>query len=186
MLDIRYKGLNIHEVLQLTVKEAISFFSRRRRAWCNRLKVLDDVGLGYLRLGQSATTLSGGEAQRVKLAAHLAQVDQRRHALHLRRADHRPALRRHRQAAGRLRAPDRERRQHPDHRTQPGSDPPRRLGDRPRSRRRRARRRDRRRRNARTDRGRKEFLHRAISEGSRRQRGALTDRERARFEKIEV
>jgi excinuclease ABC subunit A len=59
-------------VLQLTVKEAISFFSAAPKL-AERLKVLDDVGLGYLRLGQSATTLSGGEAQRVKLAAHLAQ-----------------------------------------------------------------------------------------------------------------
>jgi excinuclease ABC subunit A len=72
VLDIRYKGLNIHEVLQLTVREALSFFSGTARL-ASRLKVLQDVGLGYLRLGQSATTLSGGEAQRVKLAAHLAQ-----------------------------------------------------------------------------------------------------------------
>ena len=73
VLDIRYKGLNIHEVLQLTVKEALSFFSEHKRL-VTRLKVLADVGLGYLRLGQSATTLSGGEAQRVKLASHLAQA----------------------------------------------------------------------------------------------------------------
>ncbi|HYL34967.1 MAG TPA: excinuclease ABC subunit UvrA [Bryobacteraceae bacterium] len=73
ILDIRYKGLNIHEVLQLTVKEALSFFSESKRL-VNRLKILADVGLGYLRLGQSATTLSGGEAQRVKLAAHLSQA----------------------------------------------------------------------------------------------------------------
>ena len=73
ILDIRYHGLNVHEVLQLTVKEAMSFFSDQKRLFA-RLKVLDDVGLGYLRLGQSATTLSGGEAQRVKLAAHLAQA----------------------------------------------------------------------------------------------------------------
>jgi excinuclease ABC subunit A len=72
ILDIRYKGLNIHEVLKLTVKEALSFFSESKRL-VSRLKVLADVGLGYLRLGQSATTLSGGEAQRVKLASHLAQ-----------------------------------------------------------------------------------------------------------------
>ena len=65
--------LNIHEVLQLTVQEAFSFFSDVPRL-ANRLKVLADVGLGYLRLGQSATTLSGGEAQRVKLAAHLCQA----------------------------------------------------------------------------------------------------------------
>ena len=61
-------------MLQLTVKEAISFFSAHPKL-ADRLRVLDDVGLGYLRLGQSATTLSGGEAQRVKLAAHLAQAD---------------------------------------------------------------------------------------------------------------
>jgi excinuclease ABC subunit A len=73
ILDIRYRGLNIHEVLQLTVKEALSFFSDSKRL-VSRLKVLADVGLGYLRLGQSATTLSGGEAQRVKLAAHLCQA----------------------------------------------------------------------------------------------------------------
>ncbi len=73
VLDIRYKGLNIHEVLQLTIREALSFFAGTPRL-AGRLKVLQDVGLGYLRLGQSATTLSGGEAQRVKLAAHLAQA----------------------------------------------------------------------------------------------------------------
>src|SRR5260370_4682339 len=63
--------LNMHEVLQLTVREAISFFSETPRL-VNKLKVLNDGGLGYLRLAQSATTLCGGEAQRVKLAAHLA------------------------------------------------------------------------------------------------------------------
>jgi excinuclease ABC subunit A len=73
ILDIRYRGLNVHEVLQLTVKEALAFFSDTKRL-VSRLKVLADVGLGYLRLGQSATTLSGGEAQRVKLASHLAQA----------------------------------------------------------------------------------------------------------------
>jgi excinuclease ABC subunit A len=72
ILEIKYKGLNIHEVLQLTVREAIGFFHDTARL-VTRLKLLDEVGLGYLRLGQSATTLSGGEAQRVKLAAHLAQ-----------------------------------------------------------------------------------------------------------------
>jgi excinuclease ABC subunit A len=71
ILDIKYNGRNIHEVLQLTVREAMDFFHAAPRL-VQRLRVLDDVGLGYLRLGQSATTLSGGEAQRVKLAAHLA------------------------------------------------------------------------------------------------------------------
>ncbi|MCX6621628.1 MAG: excinuclease ABC subunit UvrA, partial [Acidobacteria bacterium] len=72
ILDIRYRGLNVHEVLRLTVKEALAFFADTPKL-VTRLKVLDDVGLGYLRLGQSATTLSGGEAQRVKLASHLSQ-----------------------------------------------------------------------------------------------------------------
>jgi excinuclease ABC subunit A len=70
ILDIRYRGKNVHEVLSMTVREAITFFREVPKV-TNRLRVLDDVGLGYLRLGQSATTLSGGEAQRIKLAAHL-------------------------------------------------------------------------------------------------------------------
>ncbi len=73
VLEVRYNGKNIHEVLQMTVKEALRFFAGQTRL-LEKLAVLDEIGLGYLRLGQSATTLSGGEAQRVKLAAHLAQV----------------------------------------------------------------------------------------------------------------
>ena len=73
ILEVEYKGKNIHDVLQMTVKEALRFFHGQTRL-LEKLAVLDEVGLGYLRLGQSATTLSGGEAQRVKLAAHLAQV----------------------------------------------------------------------------------------------------------------
>ena len=70
LLDVRYHGKNIHEVLNLTVKEALHFFSGVPKI-VEKLRVLEEVGLGYLRLGQSATTLSGGEAQRMKLAAHL-------------------------------------------------------------------------------------------------------------------
>ncbi|KAA6464650.1 excinuclease ABC subunit A [Acidobacteria bacterium AB60] len=73
ILEVQFKGKNINEVLQMTVKEALRFFAGNNRL-VEKLAVLDEVGLGYLRLGQSATTLSGGEAQRVKLAAHLAQV----------------------------------------------------------------------------------------------------------------
>ena len=72
-LEIKYKGKNIHEVLGLTVKEALRFFAGQPKI-VEKLAVLDETGLGYVRLGQSATTLSGGEAQRVKLAAHLASV----------------------------------------------------------------------------------------------------------------
>ena len=73
ILEVQYKGRNIHEVLQMTVKEALRFFAGQAKL-VEKLAVLDEIGLGYLRLGQSATTLSGGEAQRVKLAAHLAAV----------------------------------------------------------------------------------------------------------------
>jgi excinuclease ABC subunit A len=70
VLEVRYRGKNIHEVLDLTVKEALQFLANAPKI-VEKLRVLDEVGLGYLRLGQSATTLSGGEAQRMKLAAHL-------------------------------------------------------------------------------------------------------------------
>jgi excinuclease ABC subunit A len=70
VLEVRYRGKNIHEVLNLTVKEALHFFAGVTKV-VEKLRVLEEVGLGYLRLGQSATTLSGGEAQRMKLAAHL-------------------------------------------------------------------------------------------------------------------
>jgi excinuclease ABC subunit A len=70
VLEVRYHGKNIHEVLNLTVKEALGFFAEVPKI-TEKVRVLEEVGLGYLRLGQSATTLSGGEAQRMKLAAHL-------------------------------------------------------------------------------------------------------------------
>jgi excinuclease ABC subunit A len=70
VLEVRYRGKNIHEVLNVTVKEALKFFAEVPKI-TEKLRVLEEVGLGYLRLGQSATTLSGGEAQRMKLAAHL-------------------------------------------------------------------------------------------------------------------
>ncbi|MCA1631862.1 MAG: excinuclease ABC subunit UvrA, partial [Acidobacteria bacterium] len=72
VLDVRYRGKSVKDVLSMTVREAMHFF-RDVNKIANRLRVLDDVGLGYLRLGQSATTLSGGEAQRIKLAAHLSK-----------------------------------------------------------------------------------------------------------------
>ena len=71
ILDVKYKSKNINDVLKMTVKEALVYFAGHPRI-IDKLYVLDEVGLSYVRLGQSATTLSGGEAQRVKLASHLA------------------------------------------------------------------------------------------------------------------
>ncbi len=71
-LEIRYKGKNIADVLDMTVDEAVEFFANIPKIY-SKLLVLQDVGLGYVKLGQSATTLSGGEAQRVKLASELAR-----------------------------------------------------------------------------------------------------------------
>ena len=71
VLEVKYRGRNVHQVLDLTVREALTFFSNSPKV-LRRLQVLDEIGLGYLRLGQPATTLSGGEAQRIKIASHLA------------------------------------------------------------------------------------------------------------------
>ncbi len=73
-LEVRYKGRSIADVLDLTVADALDFFSVQRRI-AEKLELLNDVGLGYIHLGQAATTLSGGEAQRVKLATELAKRD---------------------------------------------------------------------------------------------------------------
>ena len=73
-LEVRYKGKNIHDVLDMDVEEAAEFFSAIP-AIHKKLQTLQDVGLSYIRLGQSATTLSGGEAQRVKLARELSKTD---------------------------------------------------------------------------------------------------------------
>lgn len=71
-LEVQYKGKNIYEVLELTVDEALPFFENIPKIY-KRLKTLEEVGLGYVKLGQSSTTLSGGEAQRVKLATELSK-----------------------------------------------------------------------------------------------------------------
>jgi excinuclease ABC subunit A len=71
VLEVHYKGRTIDQVLETTVHEALHFFAGQSRV-TRRLKALEQIGLGYLRLGQPATTLSGGEAQRIKIAAHLS------------------------------------------------------------------------------------------------------------------
>ena len=71
-LEVKYKGKNIYEVLDMTVDEALEFFKNIPKIH-KRLETLQDVGLGYVKLGQSSTTLSGGEAQRVKLATELSK-----------------------------------------------------------------------------------------------------------------
>lgn len=71
-LDVKYKGKNIYEVLEMTIDEAVPFFDAIPKIK-NRLKTMQEVGLGYIKLGQSSTTLSGGEAQRVKLATELSK-----------------------------------------------------------------------------------------------------------------
>ena len=77
ILDVQFQGKNINDVLNMTVSEAIQFFGKhKRRAIVGRLKPLEDVGLGYIKLGQSSSTLSGGENQRVKLAYFIGQEQQ--------------------------------------------------------------------------------------------------------------
>ena len=76
VLDVRYHGKNVHDVLEMTVREALAFFVNVPKV-VSKLRILNEIGLGYLRLGQSATTLSGGEAQRLKLAAHLTRTENR-------------------------------------------------------------------------------------------------------------
>ena len=77
ILDVQFQGKNINDILNMTVSEAIQFFSEhKRKAIVNRLKPLENVGLGYIKLGQSSSTLSGGENQRVKLAYFIGQEQQ--------------------------------------------------------------------------------------------------------------
>ena len=106
-LDVTFKGKNIAEVLDLSIEEALEFFANQPTI-ARHLQTLVDVGLGYVRLGQPAPTLSGGEAQRVKLSAELGKRSTGPHALHPRRADHGPALRRRPPAARRAAAPRRQ------------------------------------------------------------------------------
>ena len=100
-LEVRYKGKNIYDVLEMTVEEALEFFADPAADLPQKLQTLCDVGLGYVKLGQSSTTLSGGEAQRVKLATELSKQVHGQDHLYPGRAHHRPAHRRRAQAASR-------------------------------------------------------------------------------------
>ena len=97
-LEIKFKDKSIADVLDMTVAEAAEFF-RAVPSVRDKMETLERVGLGYIHVGQQATTLSGGEAQRVKLAKELSQARHRPHPLSARRADHRPAFPRRAQAA---------------------------------------------------------------------------------------
>ena len=132
-LEVRFKGKTIADVLEMPIEEALEFFAHIPKIR-RRVEALNDVGLGYMRLGQPATTLSGGEAQRVKLAAELSKVATGQHALHPRRADHRAALRRHPAAARGAPAAGRRRQHRGRDRAQPRRDQGRRPDHRPRAR----------------------------------------------------
>ena len=166
-LDIRFKGKTIADVLDMSIEEALEFFAHIPKIK-RRIQALHDVGLDYMRLGQPATTLSGGEAQRVKLASELSQGRDGQDALHPRRAHDRTALRGHPAAAGGAAAarrpgqlgrrdraqPRRHQDRGPDHRHGPGG----RRGGRPADRR----------RHARGDRRDAGVLHRALPRRDRR------------------
>jgi excinuclease ABC subunit A len=81
-LEIKYKGRSIAEVLEMTVEEALDFFNDNRYLK-HKLEIMNELGLGYMGLGQSSTTLSGGEAQRVKLAYELAKIKKGAHNLYI-------------------------------------------------------------------------------------------------------
>lgn len=91
-LEVHYKGRSIADVLEMTVEEALEFF-RDLPKLANKLETLRDVGLGYIKLGQSSTTLSGGEAQRVKLATELSKRATGRTIYILDEPTHRPCTR---------------------------------------------------------------------------------------------
>ncbi len=144
-LQVHYKGKSIADILALTAEQALEVFGNIPSI-ANICRTLVEVGLGYIQLGQSSTTLSGGEAQRVKLAKRARAPVDGPHALPAGRADDGPPLRRHPEAARRARLADGEGQHRHRHRAQPRGDPDGGLGHRSRPRRRRRRRENRRRR----------------------------------------
>ena len=97
-LEVKFKGHSIADVLDMNVEEAAELF-KAVPGIRDKMRMLQEVGLGYIKVGQSATTLSGGEAQRVKLSQGAVAPRHRQDPLHPRRADHRPPLRGRPQAA---------------------------------------------------------------------------------------
>ena len=130
-LEVLFKGKSIADVLDMTVEEALAFFKAVPRVR-DVLALLHRVGLDYIHVGQQATTLSGGEAQRVQARQGIEQASDGPHALHSRRADHRPALSRRRQTSRRAARAGRDRQYRRRHRAQSRSDQNRRLDHRPR------------------------------------------------------
>ena len=139
-LEIKYRGKSIAEMLDLTVDQALPLVENFPPIALRACETLQEVGLGYIKLGQSATTLSGGEAQRVKLVARAGAARHRADALHPRRADDRPPLRGRPAAARRARQARRSGQHDCRDRAQPRRHQVGRLGHRPRARRRRRRR----------------------------------------------
>ena len=97
-LEVKFKGHSIADVLDMNVEDAAELF-KAVPGIRDKMRMLQEVGLGYIKVGQPATTLSGGEAQRVKLSKELSPPRHRQDALHPRRADHRPPFRGRPQAA---------------------------------------------------------------------------------------
>ena len=160
-LEVKYRDKSIADVLDMTVEEARELF-KAVPSIREKMQTLARVGLDYVQVGQQATTLSGGEAQRVKLSKELSQARHRPHALHPRRADHRPALPRRRQAARGAARARRAGQHRGGDRAQSRGHQDRRLGHRHGPGRRRRRRRDRGARHAGGHRGERSEPHGAL------------------------
>ena len=166
-LEVHFKGKTISEVLDMPIEEALEFFEAVPPI-ARHLQTLVDVGLGYVRLGQPAPTLSGGEAQRVKLAVRAPEALDRPHGLRPRRADHRSALRGHQQAARCAPGTRRQGQHRHRHRAQPRRRQDGRLGHRHGSRGRQRRRTRRGGGHARGHRGRRRLPHRPVPQAAPR------------------